>query len=100
MLGFWHPGETRLHLRTAQIAVSLRQAVASNARPRCIKAFEPLGNAKRPLWGSFLAPPARLELTTLRLGGARSIQVSYGGIFQDILTEYDISVKGYCRTDT
>ena len=27
-----------------------------------------------------LAPPARLELTTLRLGGARSIQVSYGGI--------------------
>ena len=28
-----------------------------------------------------LAPPARLELTTLRLGGVRSIQVSYGGIF-------------------
>ena len=28
-----------------------------------------------------VAPPARLELTTLRLGGARSIQVSYGGIF-------------------
>ena len=27
-----------------------------------------------------LAPPARLELTTLRLGGARSIQVSYGGM--------------------
>ena len=27
-----------------------------------------------------LAPPARLELTTLRLGGVRSIQVSYGGI--------------------
>ena len=27
-----------------------------------------------------LAPPARLELTTSRLGGARSIQVSYGGI--------------------
>ena len=25
-----------------------------------------------------LALPARLELTTLRLGGARSIQVSYG----------------------
>ena len=27
-----------------------------------------------------MAPPARLELTTLRLGGARSIQVSYGGV--------------------
>ena len=27
-----------------------------------------------------MAPPARLELTTLRLGGVRSIQVSYGGI--------------------
>ena len=32
-----------------------------------------------------LAPPARLELTTLRLGGARSIQVSYGGISSGIL---------------
>ena len=30
-----------------------------------------------------LAPPARLELTTLRLGGVRSIQVSYGGIEYD-----------------
>ena len=30
--------------------------------------------------GLFLAPPARLELTTLRLGGVRSILVSYGGI--------------------
>ncbi len=29
-----------------------------------------------------LAPPARLELTTLRLGGVRSILVSYGGIFK------------------
>ena len=27
-----------------------------------------------------MAPPARLELTTLRLGGVRSIQVSYRGI--------------------
>ena len=27
-----------------------------------------------------LAPSARLELTTLRLGGVRSILVSYGGI--------------------
>ena len=27
-----------------------------------------------------LAPPARLELTTLRLGGVRSIQVSYRGM--------------------
>ena len=27
-----------------------------------------------------MAPPARLELTTLRLGGVRSILVSYGGM--------------------
>ena len=32
-----------------------------------------------------MAPPARLELTTLRLGGVRSIQVSYGGIFDIVL---------------
>ena len=32
--------------------------------------------------GWHLAPPARLELTTLRLGGARSIQVSYGGMLE------------------
>ena len=30
-----------------------------------------------------MAPPARLELTTLRLGGVRSIQVSYGGVCKD-----------------
>ena len=39
-----------------------------------------------------LAPPARLELTTLRLGGARSIQVSYGGIGY-ILSDFNICVK-------
>ena len=32
-----------------------------------------------PWLSAFLAPPARLELTTLRLGGVRSVQVSYGG---------------------
>ena len=40
-----------------------------------------------------LAPPARLELTTLRLGGARSIQVSYGGLLPVILTKKWITVK-------
>ena len=42
-----------------------------------------------------MAPPARLELTTLRLGGARSIQVSYGGIFkyQTILINFTGTVK-------
>ena len=35
-----------------------------------------------------MAPPARLELTTLRLGGARSIQVSYGGI----LTQFNVHI--------
>ena len=39
-----------------------------------------------------MAPPARLELTTLRLGGVRSIQVSYGGIGY-ILTKLMQSVK-------
>ncbi len=40
-----------------------------------------------------LAPPARLELTTLRLGGVRSIQVSYGGICNQIVAEKAICVK-------
>ena len=43
-----------------------------------------------PMTGCFfcLAPPARLELTTLRLGGARSLQVSYGGIFSCVWIFY------------
>ena len=40
-----------------------------------------------------MAPPARLELTTLRLGGARSIQVSYGGLLLLILPKKPIAVK-------
>ena len=48
-------------------------------------------------YGSFLAPPARLELTTLRLGGVRSIQVSYGGM-EIILPKEKLCVKGK-RTD-
>ena len=32
---------------------------------------------------SFLAPPARLELTTFRLGGGPSILVRYGGIYRN-----------------
>ena len=47
-----------------------------------------------------MAPPARLELTTLRLGGVRSIQVSYGGIGY-ILSDFNICVKkkqiNYCE---
>ncbi len=39
-----------------------------------------LQTPKKGLAAGFLAPPARLELTTLRLGGARSVQVSYGGL--------------------
>ena len=46
-----------------------------------------------------LAPPARLELTTLRLGGVRSIQVSYGGIWDTwcILLNFLCGVKVQCR---
>ncbi len=39
-----------------------------------------------------MAPPARLELTTLRLGGVRSILVSYGGIWV-ILPNFFRTVK-------
>ena len=40
-----------------------------------------------------MAPPARLELTTLRLGGVRSIQVSYGGIWKLFSTAGIVPVK-------
>ena len=42
---------------------------------------------------SGLAPPARLELTTLRLGGVRSIQESYRGINGVILSYKARDVK-------
>ena len=79
-----YPGETRLHLRAAQIADTRRQAVATKLPPAAwILWFESLADAKIPapqMGAGLLAPPARLELTTLRLGGVRSIQVSYGDI--------------------
>ena len=40
-----------------------------------------------------MAPPARLELTTLRLGGVRSIQVSYGGLCFSIVPKKIRSVN-------
>ena len=40
-----------------------------------------------------MAPPARLELTTLRLGGVRSIQVSYGGVCSSIVPKKRQSVN-------
>ena len=66
-----------------QIEVRLGQVLAGNAHPRCIEWFvstvdEQTQHPNGVL--GLLAPPARLELTTLRLGGARSIQVSYGGL--------------------
>ena len=45
-----------------------------------------------------MAPPARLELTTLRLGGARSIQVSYGGLCPIILADFLSGVKNPCQS--
>ena len=50
----------------------------------------------RRAYSPHLAPPARLELTTLRLGGARSIQVSYGGIDTADCTEKN----KICQHDT
>lgn len=40
-------------------------------------------NHQNGLQRSFLAPPARLELTTFRLGGGPSILVRYGGIYRN-----------------
>ena len=40
--------------------------------------------SKNGLQRSFLAPPARLELTTFRLGGGPSILVRYGGIYRKL----------------
>lgn len=39
--------------------------------------------SKNGLQRSFLAPPARLELTTFRLGGGPSILVRYGGLYRN-----------------
>ena len=44
-----------------------------------------------------LAPPARLELTTLRLGGARSILVSYGGIHTQFMPIYSNQKLTFCQ---
>ena len=44
-----------------------------------------------------MAPPARLELTTLRLGGARSILVSYGGISTQFTSIYSNQKPGLCQ---
>lgn len=38
--------------------------------------------AKKRLTAVVLAPPARLELTTFRLGGGPSIPVRYGGVYR------------------
>ena len=69
---FGTPGETRLHLCDAQIRVRLGQALAGGAHSRRILLFESLGRIKQGrrfyLLPCFMAPPARLELTTLRLG--------------------------------
>lgn len=34
---------------------------------------------------AFLAPPSRFELLACRLGGDRSIQLSYGGVCEIVL---------------
>ena len=46
----------------------------------------------------FLAPPTRFERVAFRLGGERSILLSYGGrykiVARDILNQYRYCVKG------
>ena len=42
-----------------------------------------------------MAPPARLELTTSRLGVVRSIQVSYGGVL-----DYSTQFLFVCQENT
>ena len=44
-----------------------------------------------------MAPPARLELTTLRLGGVRSILVSYGGIHTQFMLNYSTQFFVQCQ---
>ena len=84
-----------------KIKERLRQAVGGGAHPRRILFFESLGvvNIKASTHGClllYLAPPARLELTTLRLGGVRSIQVSYGGVYLGILPQKSRCVNCVC----
>ena len=46
----------------------------------CLKQ-KPLQTSEKRLTAVALAPPARLELTTFRLGGGPSIPVRYGGLY-------------------
>ena len=46
----------------------------------CLKQ-KPLQTSEKRLTAVVLAPPARLELTTFRLGGGPSIPVRYGGLY-------------------
>lgn len=52
-------------------------------------------NHRKRLTAVILAPPARLELTTFRLGGGPSIPVRYGGIYR----KYSILQGSGVRTD-
>ena len=82
-----------------KIKERLRQAVGGGAHPRRILLFESLGGKNKSTPEGvllFLAPPARLELTTLRLGGVRSIQVSYGGVYLGILPQKSRCVNCVC----
>ncbi len=66
-----------------------------------IAQFSPQGGNGAVMGISELAPPARLELTTFRLGGGPSILVRYGGLGkacralpdQNIVTDGDCPVK-------
>ena len=49
--------------------------------------------SKNGLQRSFLAPPARLELTTFRLGGGPSILVRYGGIYRNYSIIQDSGIR-------
>lgn len=53
--------------------------------------------AKSGLSQGLLAPPSRLELLASRLGGVRSIQLSYGGIYKNYSILESSGTRTICR---
>ena len=43
-----------------------------------------------------MVPPARFQRATFRLGGGRSMQLSYGSTSEGIVMGESVKVKAYC----